>query len=234
MINSNLYEWPHLFRPHASIVLAPQNVEEGRITREGYDHYKAVPGSRNQMRMTFPERPHDNGELFPWFINNAKLHLFKVPVWRTAQLATNDEMAAIDAAYPRGLPFSTGQFFSTGYGFRYNPEVYLTNGALAGTNIVEIDLTKYPGVLTYGKVFNIGGSLHHVDDVTFNSTGTQATIKIRPNLRRNVTTGEPVGLRPFLIGRPTDLDSFIALFTPKEIFQPGALTIEEYVDERFI
>lgn len=227
-----LRDWPQCILPRESIVIAPQNTTDGRISRAGYETEVPTPGSRNQMRMSMYDGSADRGAIYAWLINNAKSVYFRVPVWKTPQLATSPEIDALEAQYRAGIPFSTGQTFSTGYGFRFVPTLDLVDDVLEGETSLKIETARYPNVLTYGKVFGLGRSVYHVDDIAYD--GTVAQVECRTPFRRDYTAGELVSLRPSMICMPADISSFIGLFRRGGYFSPGPITLNEVIDERFL
>lgn len=227
-----LYDWPACILPRESIVIAPQNTTDGRISRAGYETGIPVPGSRNQMRMVMYDGDSDRGAIFAWLINNANSGLFRVPVWKTPQLATSASIEVAEAQYSSGIPFSTGQPFSTGFGFRFVPTVDLVDAVLEGNTSLKLDMSRYPGVLTYGKVFGLGFGVYHVDDIEY--SGDVAEIECRTPFRRDFAAGEFATLRPSMICRPANVSNFISLFRRGGYFSPGPITLNEVVDERFL
>ena len=112
-----LYDWPVAVTPSAAIVIAPSFVTDGFLSRAGYENNVGIAGARNQMRMEFPYLRSEGAHMFPWLINNARKALFLVPVFRSPQLPTRQAMETVEATYPDGIPFSTDEPFSSGFGF---------------------------------------------------------------------------------------------------------------------
>lgn len=233
-----LWDWPQTLVPTRAIVIAPSNTIDSVISRGGYVNNLPVVGARNQVRMEFAARAerggNDLGSLYAWALNQARGALFRVQAWNTPQLASSTDIKAKEAQLSRGIPFSTGERFSTGYGFKYVPTVDLVEDAAKGATTVKLDVTRHPNALTYGKVFGLGLNCYHVDDIALD--GTIATIECRPALVRAYTVAidKIVTLRPHVICTPDDIESFIALFEPAQIFRPGSITLNEVIDERFL
>lgn len=229
-----LWDWPSAIKPAAAIVIAPSNTVDGAISRNGYENDIPAAGSRNRMRIEFAMLAPENGHWFAWLCNQARGGLFRVPVFYSPQLATDATIAANEAAYAAGIPFSTGEYFSTGYGFAYAPFVKLAANALEGSIQAVLDVSAHPTALTYGKVFGLGRSVHHVDDIEFD--GTEALVTLRTPLRRDYTVAadECVTLRPRMIGKIDNPSSLVSPFRDMGHTTPGEITMTEVIDERFL
>jgi hypothetical protein len=227
-----LYDWPAQIRPRAAIALATSHTIDGFVSRASYENERPIAGSRGQMRMEFDLHGADVGHIYAWLVNNAKRARWLVPVFNTPQLARTAAMDAAEATYTQGLPFSTGEFFSTGYGFLFNPSIDVKTAALEGATTIVLDETRWPDALTYGKVFGIGRVVYHVDLIE--RDGTDVTITFNPPLRRDVTAGELVTLRPKMICKPKNAGEFIALFQAPQLFTPGNITMNEVIDEDYL
>ncbi|NQZ76475.1 MAG: hypothetical protein HRT61_10255 [Ekhidna sp.] len=230
-----LYDWPVSIKPKAAIVLSPSNSVDGAISRNGYENNIPQAGSRNQIRLEFAPREAIDGHWYAWLLNQARSALWKVPVFNTPQLATSDEMDAQVQQFSTGTPFSTSEKFSSGYGFKYQPTVDLVDNVLEGNTTLKLDMSRHPDVLTYGKVFGLGRSTYHVDEIEYD--GNIATIECRTPFRRDYdasTIDQLVSLRPSLICQMKDVSSFIALFEPAGIVRPGSLILNEVIDEQFL
>ncbi|MEX3009009.1 hypothetical protein [Hoeflea sp. TYP-13] len=227
-----LYDWPAAVRPFASILVAPGNTIDGFISRASYQNDIPIAGARNQLRMEFNAHGESAGNYFAWAINNAQLARFLVPIRNTPQLASTAALAAAEVTHAQGNPFSTGQYFSTGYGFAFNPTIDVSAAAVEGANTIVLDETRWPDALTYGKIVGLGRGVYHVNDI--DRDGTTVTISFSPPLRRDIAAGEHATLRPSLICRPQNLSTFIALFDPAQIVRPGAIVMNEVIDEAYL
>jgi hypothetical protein len=229
-----LYDWPVAIKPNSAIVLSPSNTIDGSISRNGFETDLAIPGSRNQMRLEFAPTKNEFGAIVAWLLNNAKGALFRVRAFNTPQLASDATIQANEALYQNGIPFSNNLPFSSGYGFAYRPFVTLAEDVLEGNTSVRLNVANHPAALTYGKLFGLGRSIHHVDDIELD--GNIATIQCRTPFRRDysVARDEVVTLRPAMIGQIINPAGSISLYDSANHIQLGAITLNEVIDERFL
>lgn len=227
-----LYNWPIEVMPSAAIVLATSNTIDGFISRASMENDRPVPGARGQMRMDFDTQLYGHGHLYSWLVNNARRAYWRVPVWNTPQLATSPAIEAAAAQYAQGIPFSSGVPFLGGAGFLFDPTLDVKAGALEGENEIVIDETRWPDALTYGKVFGIGTAVYHVDEM--DRVGADVWVKFSPPLRKNVSTGDAVSLRPKMICKPKDVNNFVALFQASQLVTPGSIVMNEVIDEEYV
>lgn len=230
MTDLPLYDFPLV--PKQAIIVAPQNVGSPMIARSHFENMPVVPGARNQMRLSFTPIPERDGKYVSWLSSMLSAALFRIPVFKTPQLATSDDIKAAEEANRNGINFSTGQPFSTGFGFKFHPTLDLAADAAEGTNSITIDTTRWPGALDYGKCFGLGLSVYMVEDISV--SGTTATVKCRPPLRRDYEAGELVQLRPKMIGKAKDPSSFASRFQIAGISKPGEIVFNEFIDGRFL
>lgn len=231
----DLYDWPIAIAPSRAILISPSHTIDGKIGFDGFETNFPTGGSRNQMRLEFATRESKHGNWVSWVSSLAKSALWRIPVAKTPQLATSPEIIAGELQFQRGIPFSTNQPFSTGYGFKYSPSVTLVDSVLEGNIELKLDMTNYPNALKYGNVFGLGRTVHHVDDIEYE--GNIAHIKCRPPFRRNYdadSLDQFVTLRPSMIGMMQNPQDFVALFGPVGLINPGSAVFNEVVDERFL
>lgn len=222
-----IYNWPASLVPSRSIVYAPQSVRNRVLSRGSFINTSPIAGTRNILKMEFDTRPCDLGPFYAWLLNNLNSAVFNLTAWDTPQLINTPEMIEFEQNNPRGIPFSTGEFFSTTRGWRFEPTGNATRAAESGTNELYVDTARWPNALQHGKVFGIEKSLYHIDEVRYQ--GSVAKLLIRPELRTEVKIGTRVSLRPKFLAEPVDFSSFIAMFDPAGNFVPGSIDMMEVV-----
>lgn len=227
-----LYDWPRCIIPSASIIRDSGNVIDGFVSRASYENDRPIAGGRQQLRMEFHTVSPERATVYSWVVNNLRKGRFYVPVRNAPQLATSAAIAAAEAAYISGNPFSTGSYFSTGYGFLFNPTVDVAAAALEGTDEIVLDESRWPGALVQGKVFGVGRAVYHVDDIV--RDGDVATVTFHPPLRRDIAEGELATLRPKMVCKPADIGSFVVPFDRYGYARPGTLVMNEVVDEAYV
>lgn len=215
--------------PRAVSFVAPQNTGSTQISRSGFLNTVPVAGSRNTMHMEFSARSDKHAALYNWLLNNANSAYFQIDIWNIPTLASSPEITAAKALYSNGIPFSTGQPFSTGNGWKFVPTADIETDGEKGDVSLTIDLARWPNSLTFGSVFGIGRSTHHIDNIEY--TGNTAEIEFRPPLRKAVLGGvDLVSLRPKFVGQIENPESFRALFQPSGYFTPGSVKLIEIID----
>lgn len=227
-----LFYWPERVRPSRQIVSAVGNTTDGFISRSSYENDLPISGARNQLRLAFGYHQSVDAAWAAWIIQNLRRGWFSVPLLTCPQLCNGAALVAAEAAYAQGLPFSTEEYFSTGYGFRFNPTVDVSTGVLEGNSVVVLDESRYPDELTHGKIFGMGRAVYHVNEIE--RDGDLATVTFSPPARRDIEVGEEATLRPSLICKPADVSSFINAFEPADLIQPGELVMNEVVDAAYL
>ncbi|TPW26047.1 hypothetical protein [Pararhizobium mangrovi] len=230
-----LYDWPPVLVPAKALVSVSGAVQDGFISRAGYENDVRIPGGRVRLEMDFDYRNGANLEPYSWLVSKLKGSLFRVPfgIWAWSQVARNSDLDLPAGYASQGIPFATGAPFSSGLGFRFNPTVETAGTALEGENHIRIDESRWPGLLRYGKFIGIGGGCFHVEDVD-RWDGDDPLVTVSPPFRRDIDKGEFVSLRPSIICKATDVSSFRSMFESADLVQPGKLVMMEAVVEDYV
>lgn len=227
-----LFDWPSRVRPSRQIVTAIGNTADGFVSRSSYENDLPISGARNQLRLAFGYHQDIDATWAAWIIQNLRRGWFRVPLLTCPQLCNGAALVAAERSYPLGVPFSTGEYFSTGYGFLFNPTVDVSTGVLEGNSVVVLDESRYPNELMHGKVFGMGRAVYHVNEIE--RDGDLATVTFSPPARREIEAGEEATLRPSLICKPANVSSFVSAFEPANLIQPGELIMNEVVDAAYL
>lgn len=100
------------------------------------------------------------------------------------------------------LNWSNGKPWSNGLGWRCAPPMASVNAAAAyGATVVKIDVTKWADVVGRGLRFGFVGHFGVYMVRSASLVGHIATVRIFPSLRRAITAGQMVTLRPVICMR---------------------------------
>jgi hypothetical protein len=225
---TSYFDWPAAVKLNAIVLWPSGAYEPGRISRADFDNDYRVPGGRNMAKARFAPLGPETLHWYHWLCGVLKGNIFRLPLDKSGQVATSAAMTAAAATYANGIPFSNEQPFSTGYGFKFSPTGDVVSAVLEGDTTVTLDLARWPGVLTFGKVFGLGYGVYHVQEIEYD--GTVATIVFDPPARRNVLPGELALLRPTLFCKAENPGSFINAVRYGKLADPGPLTLREVVN----
>ncbi|MBO9457954.1 hypothetical protein [Labrenzia sp. R5_0] len=229
---TTFYEWPCAILPVDVILWSGGAFEQGRISFAELDNTYRVPGGRLMAKASFAGVPKSKVNWYQWLCGVLKGNIFRLPLDTSGQVSTSAAMKAAAASYPTGIPFSNGLPFSTGYGFRFQPTADVVSTVLEGETTVTLDLVRWPGVLTHGKLFGLGYGVYQVHEIEYD--GTVATITFDPPARRDISAGELAELRPTLFCKAVNPDAFIAEVRRGQLASPGSLTFREVVDANLL
>lgn len=226
---TDYFDFPRSLPVKDQIVWASAHIEPGRISRAGFETDYRIPGGRNMLEMRLATIGPANIHLYHWLCNVLPGAVMAVPIDRGGQVVSSDAITAAQKANPKGVPFSTDELFSTGYGFKYVPVGQVVETASVGSSTIKIDFPDFPGLLTYGKVFGVGFGVYHVQDISWD--GTEASITFNPPLRRNVLSGEVSRLFPILLCRAVNPESLIGAVRFMRFGEPGSVIFREVIDD---
>lgn len=122
----------------------------------------------------------------------------RVPLFDLWYRATNGQIGA------GVVPHSDGTYFSDGTGYATSDLVGVTVTGVQGNRWITADFGDYGQLLQAGLYFGLGDQPYMATAVKW--TGTVASIRCTPTLRRNYTA-QPLRLKPVMIGRLTDDDN---------------------------
>ena len=226
------YDWPAAVKLNGVVVWSSGAFEQGRLSFAEVDNTYRVPGGRIMAKATFAKIGPETLNWYHWLCGVLKGNTFRLPLDKSGQVATSAAMTAAAATYATGIPFSNNQPFSTGYGFQFQPTADVVSTVLEGETTVTLDLVRWPGVLTLGKLFGLGYGVYHVQEIEYD--GTVATITFDPPARRDILAGELAELRPTLFCKATNPDAFLEAVQYARIASPGSLTLREVVDANLL
>ncbi|MBO6759265.1 MAG: hypothetical protein JJ902_23280 [Roseibium sp.] len=226
------YDWPAAVRLNSILVYPSGALEAGRLSRAEFDNSVRIPGGRNIARATFATMGPDTLNWFHWFAGRIAGNIIRLPLHQSGQVADTAELQAAEPQYPTGIPFSNTQPFSTGYGFQFSPTGDVLTAVQKGDVTVTADLSRWPGALTFGKVFGLGYGVHHVQDIAY--TGSVADIAFSPPARRDILAGEALRLRPSLLCKAIDPNSFMEPVKHARLASPGPMVLREVIDDSLL
>lgn len=83
-----------------------------------------------------------------------RLGMFRIPMFDPAVVNIRDLEAAVGVS-EAGLPFESGQYFSTGLGFRFNPLCEVLEDAPAGAGVLRIRTPGAEFQPQYGQIMSV-------------------------------------------------------------------------------
>lgn len=102
--------------------------------------------------------------------------------------------AETGVAFPKGIPFSSGSFFSNGYGFNYTPQAVAANAANAGDTRMRLDMSLVGIAPKIGQIMSHNNWPFIVVSVSEVSTDIY-DIWLQMPLRSAVEVNDPVLMR---------------------------------------
>lgn len=241
MSNPTIYEWPPSIVPSAQLFHAPGQVYEGGFTSSGAEVLSPDPGGRAYLEMSFnTAKSVLNARLLSWLFSKLESgSIFRVPVFYGVQLVPSDAIPADPLLLPTyaevGVPWQDnagGEVLwgdDVGWGVEFT-RAPVIGSALEGARQFTVDMSGLGQIILPGHVIGYADRSYMVDAIDYAEDGSgYATITVNPPLRTDVAADSDYSLtlRPYMIVRAKNPESFRQMYDQGRWVKPGNLTFME-------
>lgn len=217
-----IHQWPESVAPINQVFQANGASTAGGMTLGGAMTENPSPGGRARMSFVFsPLAMRESNEAMSWLAsmmgNGA---IFSVPIYNSVQLVPEADIFGVAA----NNFFDTADPYSAIAIRRWEPFVPVSATALAGAVTMTADLSELGKVLRAGHVIGFRSGTydfsHAVKSISYDG-GSIATITIEPPLRRALTAGDKMHLRPKMLATVENASEVVQPFTSGRHMTPG-------------
>lgn len=204
----------------------PGQAQDGGYTSGAVHMLSPEPGGRGVLELQLSLQVREwEAPLASWLMSKGNGEVFRVALVKTPQLITAQSIRTPSFnAYPRdedrwhapNVPADLQTVF--------------TIGALEGSTVVRIDMLQIGPVLKHGHVLGHGDHTYVVDDIAYDSQ-LQATVTVKPPLRKNVIAGDRCLFKPYFLGTISNIGEVRATYDAelRGAIQPGKIVFAEAI-----
>lgn len=166
--------------------------------------------------------------LSSWLMSKTNGEILRFRLAPTPQIATAKLVAGLGVPWAAPSPINQSPW-SNLQNWSGDLTAAYSAPSLAGSNVLFVDTTAFGPILRPGHVIGHGFQTHLIDEITY--AGTVASITVKPPLRQNVATNDPVLFRPYFTGMITNPGDMIATYDAENNgnIQIGQITLAEVV-----
>lgn len=209
-----IHQWPEAVAPINQIFYAPSASISGGMTLTGAMNENPSPGGRAKMLFVFSVlATRESNEAMSWLssmMGNGAI--FSVPIYNSVQLVPDADIfgVAADNFTDTADPYSAIPIR------RWEPFVPVAANALDGVVTFTANMSELGRVLRAGHAIGFRSGAydfaHAVKAITYDA-GNIATITVEPPLRRPITTGDKMHLRPKMLATVENASEVMQPFT---------------------
>lgn len=218
-----IHDWPHSCAPLNVLFRAGAQAISGGLTLGGVSISNPEPGGRGELMMEFSAFPDPAQNLeASWLISRiTNGAIMRVRLLDSVQLIPALEIAPAASAWLTDAAAPGGK--------RWTPQAPLSATALAGAVTFSVNTTTCGPCIRRGHVVGFRSGTyefsHLVESVSY--AGTTATLTVSPPLRRGVSSGGYMQLRPAFMGVVRNAAEVAGLFQRGRHVQLGAAQMVE-------
>lgn len=200
-ITYKIWDFP-ILQVQSQIFYAPGEAFDGGFTSGSAQVTSPEPGGRAFLEIELALQTDEWENPFSsWIMSKTNGDIFKVQLVKTPQVVPAGKLNVSAAGIPWGAEtiypdskWNNDEFWSS-------DDIYVpSNGAFYdGQNVISVNVSEFGQVLKHGHVIGAGDYSHIIDDISY--SGNIATLTIKPPLRKDVSSGEQIYLRPWFLGR---------------------------------
>lgn len=222
----NVYDWPSIV-PVAQLFHEGGQAFEGGYTSGGVRMLSPEPGGFGWLDMEFGEQ--DNQEpdaLVSWAcsaISNGRV--FRIPLARSPQFVRPVDLGI--SLSESGVPWNNDQPWDNGQNWAASLTVVAAGAALEGVLTFTVDMGTYLPALRPGHVISHKDVAYKIDDIEYD--GQIATVTTFKPLRKAITSGDVINLRPIGTFSASNPESFRGLYRAADLIRLGSVRFHEVI-----
>lgn len=199
-INFKIWDMPPL-PVQKQVFHVPGASFDGGFTSGGARVYSPEPGGRSVLEMQFALQVSEwESPWMSWLMSKVNGEIFRIKLTKTPQIVSDASLNVPDiVANVTGVPWFDSDL-------PWDDDALWEDEAVIGTNVeslegsvkLSVDVGTLGSILKHGHVIGHGDNAYMITDIEY--TGTIAALTVTPPLRKNVSAGDIILLRPFFIG----------------------------------
>lgn len=199
----------------------PGAATDGGLTRGGAQIITPEPGGYGVLEIQPAMRNEWEFPISSWLMSKGNGQILRVRLAPTPQVAYSRRRGVSAVPWDTGLLWSNQQAWEGDFSARY------MSAAPEGTLEVVVDMTGVGQILQVGHVLGHGNNTYLVDEISYN--GNTASIVYSSPLRRDVAVNDPAHLRPWFLGRISNMQEALATYDAENNgnIQVGKLVLNE-------
>lgn len=156
-----------------------------------------------------------------WLMSQSSGQIFRVRLAPTPQVSHLAGAGPVN--WDNDVPWSHGQPWAG------DVSVQFSASSLEGTETVYADLSAYGEILRQGHVIGHRFDCYVIDDISYDAG--VAAITIKPPLRRNITSGDDLFVRPWFTGQIDSSQDFRKTYDAADAgnIQVGMINLSEVI-----
>lgn len=201
----------------------PGAFKVGGFTNGGARISSAEPGGFGFLEIQPALRLEWKRPTLSWLMSKTNGEVLRFRLAPTPQVMTGELLRGT------GTPFN-GIYTLNLAGVKGDAQTTCTAAALSGSATLKIDMRDYGQILQAGHLIGHDHDCYMVDEVVY-GVNNEATITVRPPLRRDVAIGDAALFRPYFTGQITNGDEVRALYDAADNghMSLGKITLAEVI-----